>query len=89
MQLPRVAEPIVELYASRILSHPPLLSEFVDYVFSWITMAEKFKPEELIKVRKQVHDRVVNSLRNLSIGWVYTEDDEMVHDMVKTFFGVD
>jgi len=89
VELPRRAEPVVEIYASRLISNPSALSEFVDFVVSWLTLGKELSREELIRIRLETHKMVTNCLKDLSMGWVFTEEHSMVHDLVKVFFGVE
>lgn len=89
MELPRRAEPVVEIYASRLLDNPSALSEFVDFVASWLTLGKELSREELIRIRLETNKMVVSCLKDLMQGWVFTEEHSMVHDLIKVFFGVE
>jgi len=87
-EFPKKAEPVVGIYASRILENPALLSEFVDYVVSWLTLGKELSREELIKVRLETYKMVSGCLKDLMQGWIFSEEHSMIHDLIKAFFGV-
>lgn len=92
-EYPSNAEPIVKRLAERLLANPPARQAFIDYVteIRLAAMAPEEVKEErgfVLKVRFETELLVDESLKNLVAGRVMNERDALIHDLIKSFYGI-